>query len=398
MTTQTTYQDVMMQEVASDNSRSLPTNTKRALVGGGYGGGAAFRGLRVIAIGDSITAYGSASGWLLYVQAASNTRINLVKDAAVPGETAPQMVARFDTAVTPFASDADELWIMTGANDAATGTASNVFAADLSQLIQKGIDVGLRVRVFATPPRDTAISAALRLREVTMDTAISMGVDCYDPWQTCVNPATGGFNAADTLDGVHPSAAGHTKAGQAVMSLLAIPTTHAVALPVQNALNGGMFANPLFVTDTGADGLADGMVVAGSGVASLVASSFGNKQRLTATALTGPTYIQTNPVLVVTPGNTYSVKGKLTVTGVNHAWYLRIRWQTIASIDTGNLYVWNGQANVTGEFDFHVTAPDDAARLAIQWSFTKQSAKPDYTATMDIEQFQIVDLTAIGLA
>ena len=352
--------------------------------------------IRVITIGDSITQYGSASGWMLYVEMVSNGRVKLVRDAAIAGNRTDQMVARFNTDVTPYASQADELWVMTGANDATAGDTSATFASDLSQLVDLGLSLGLRVRVFAMPPNDTSITNALKFREITNAVAIKKGVDFYDPWQTCVNPATGGLLAADTVDGVHPSAAGHTKAGQAVVAALAIPTTHNIALPVQNAANGGMISNPLFVTDSNADGLADGLSSAGGGTTTLVASTFGNKQRLAASAATGPMYIQTS-VLTVVPGNVYSVKGKLTTSGTDYNWYLRIRWQTAASLDTNNLYPWSGQANASGEFEFRVTAPADATKLAIQWSLLKQAAKANYTATLEIEQFQIVDLTAIGL-
>ncbi len=351
---------------------------------------------RVILIGDSISAYGSASGWMLYVEMVSNGRVKLVRDAAIPGNTTDQMVARFSKDVTPYANSADELWVMTGANDVSQGDSSQTFAGQLSELIQMGLDVGLRVRVFVMPPNDTNINNALKFREVTTAVAMKKGVDCIDPWQTCINPATGGFLAADTVDGVHPSAAGHTKAGQSAVSALNIPTSHNIALPVANAANGGMVANPLFVTDSNADGVADGMGVAGSGVGSLVASTFGNKQRLTATSLTGPTYMQTS-IYTVVPGNVYSVKGKLSVSGTDHSWYLRMRWQTAGSIDVDNTYPWNGQANATGEFEFRVTAPPTAVRFAVQVSLLKQVAKASYSAVADLEQFQIVDLTAIGL-
>mgnify|MGYP000028134227 CR=1 FL=1 len=378
----------------TDGAYKLEAESKRIVNSSGFSG--SNKMLRIITIGDSITAYGSASGWMLYVEMVSNGRVKVVKDAAVAGNKTDQMIARFATDVTPFAKDADELWIMTGANDASAAYTSTVFAGYLGQLIGLGKSVGLRVRVFVMPPNDTSIANALRLREVTGAVAIKKGVDVYDPWQSCVNPATGGFLSTDTVDGVHPSAAGHTKAGQAVVSLLNIPTTHAIALPVQNAANGGMMTNPLFVTDTNADGLADGMGGSG-GTYSLVSSTYGNKQRLSASAATGPMYIQNNPTLTVVPGNVYSVKGKLTVSGTDHKWYLRIRWQTSGSIDTNNTYPWSGQANGSGEFEFRVTAPADATKLAVQFSLLKQDAKANYTATLDVEQFQIVDLTAIGL-
>ncbi len=383
-------------ETNSTGQTVLDDASRAALNNSGYSGWG--KQIRVITIGDSITQYGSASGWMLYVEMVSNGRVKLVRDAAIAGNRTDQMVARFATDVTPYASQADELWVMTGANDATAGDTSATFASDLSQLVDLGLSVGLRVRLFAMPPNDTSISNALKFREITGAVAVKKGVDFYDPWQTCVNPATGGFLSTDTIDGVHPSAAGHTKAGQAAVSLLNIPTNHSIALPVQNAANGGMMANPLFVTDTNADGVADGWAVSGSGVGSLVSSTFGNKQRFTATALTGPTYIQTNPILTVVPGNVYSVKGKLTVSGTDHNWYLRIRWQTAGSIDTNNLYPWNGQANATGEFEFRVTAPADATKLAVQFSLLKQAAKPSFSAVLDVEQFQIVDLTAIGLS
>lgn len=351
---------------------------------------------RVILIGDSITAYGSASGWALYVEMVSNGRIRVVKDAAVAGQTSYQMWPRMDTDVALFAGQADELWVMAGTNDTAVPRTSTEYAADLSRIVEKGLLYGLRVRVFAIPPRDNQISNALKFREVAGAVAVKWGVDFIDPWQGCINPATGGFNAADTVDGVHPSAAGHTKAGQAVVAALSIPTGHAIALPTQNAANGGMLSNPLFVTDTNTDGLADNWGGAG-GTYSLVASTYGNKQRMAATAATGSMYIQNNPNLTVVPGRTYSVKGKMTVTGTDHSWYLRMRWLTALSADTGNTYPWSGQANASGEFEFRVKAPPDAAYLTVQFALAKQTAKANYTATLDVEQFQIVDLTAIGL-
>lgn len=396
MTTQSTYKDVMMKVVKSDGTEVLDDASRATLVASGYSGWNSQ--IRVITMGDSITQYGSASGWMLYVEMTSNRRVRVVKDAAVAGETVDQMIARFSTDVTPYADQADELWIMAGTNNAALGESNSVFAPKMSTLIDLGIATGLRVRVFNIPPRDNVIAVANTMRECISAVAMQKGVNCYDPWQGVINPATGGYNAADTIDGVHPSAAGHTKAGQAVVASLNIPATHAIALPVQNAANGGMMTNPLFVTDTNADGLADGWGSGGAGVASLVASTFGNKQRFTATALTGPTYIQNNPILTVVPGNVYSIKGKLTVSGTDHNWYLRLRWLTSGSVDTGNLYPWTGQANATGEFEFRATAPSDATQLTVQFSLLKQAAKPSYSAVLDIEQFQIVNLTAIGLA
>lgn len=396
MTTQSSYKDAMMKVVNPDGTEVLDEASRAALVASGYSGWNSQ--IRVITMGDSITQYGSASGWMLYVEMTSNRSVRVVKDAAVAGETVDQMITRFSTDVAPYANQADELWVMAGTNNAASGESNLVFAPKISALIDLGIATGLRVRVFNIPPRDTAITTANRLRECISAVAMQKGVHCYDPWQSVINPATGGYNAADTIDGVHPSAAGHTKAGQAVVAALAIPTTHNIALPVQNAANGGMMTNPLFITDTNTDGLADGWGSGGAGVASLVASTFGNKQRFTATALTGPTYIQNNPTLTVVPGNVYSVKGKLTVSGTDHNWYLRIRWLTAGSVDTGNLYPWNGQANASGEFEFRVTAPSNATQLTVQFSLLKQAAKPSYSAVLDVEQFQIVDLTAIGLS
>lgn len=381
-------------DILTARNGSLDDASRAALVASGYSGWNSQ--IRVITMGDSITQYGSASGWMLYVEMTSNRRVRVVKDAAVAGETVDQMIARFSKDVTPYADQADELWIMAGTNNAGLSESNSVFAPKISALIDLGIATGLRVRVFNIPPRDNVIAVANTMRECISAVAMQKGVNCYDPWQGVINPATGGFNAADTVDGVHPSAAGHTKAGQAVVAALAIPTTHAIALPVQNAANGGMISNPLFVTDSNADGLADGLTASGGGATTLVASTFGNKQRLAASAATGPMYIQTS-VLTVVPGNVYSVKGKLTTSGTDYGWYLRIRWQTTGSLDTNNLYPWTGQANASGEFEFRVTAPADATKLAIQWSLLKQAAKANYTATLEIEQFQIVDLTAIGL-
>lgn len=353
--------------------------------------------LRVITMGDSITQYGSSSGWMLYVEMVSNGRVRLVKDAAVAGNTINDMLARFATDVTPYIGQADEIWIMAGTNDAGASDSNATHASEISQLVALGLATGLRVRLFALPPRDNQLVRADTFRQIQSAVALKMGVDFFDPWQSCINPATGGYNAADTLDGVHPSAAGHTKAGQAVVACLGIPTNHAIALPTQNAANAGMLANPLFVTDTNVDGLADGLSTSGGATVSLVPSTFGNIQRMAVSSFAGSAYIQLNPVLVVVPGNTYAVRGKFSATGTGHSWGIRLRWQTSLSADTGNTYPWVGQANASGEFEFRAQAPSDAVKLTIHWVMQKQPAAANYTATLDMEQLQVYDLTALGI-
>lgn len=366
------------------------------------GGGVGFnRYTRVITIGDSITAMGTTSGWFVGLLLAANGRIRHVRDAAIPGQVTQQMIDRYASDVTPYAPLADELWIQTGTNDASTADTAPIYAANLIRLAKLGQSDGLRVRLFTIPPKNTAVARALEFRDVALSVGEYLGIPTYDLWQGTISTTLNGqFNAADTIDGVHPSAAGHTKASTAGIALLGIDTTHNIALPVQNAPNGGLFANPLFVTDSNADGVADGWFKSGGATwtASLVAGDFGNKQRMVVSNQTGDAVFQTTNTSV-TPGNKYELRGKISVSGLaGGSWYLRFRWLTASSTAAGDWYPFHGAVNAAGEFVLSQAAPATAAFLAIQVRAALNSGQASFSTQIDLEQFQLRDLTALGLS
>lgn len=175
-------------------------------------------------LGDSVTAgsddtAGNAHGeaWPVYAAIISKQRIRYVRNAGVPGNTTAQMLARFDTDVTPYAPTV--VTLMCGTND--TGVTSFATWQGQVQAIVAKIRGINAVPILCTmppnnlttptPDRKTLIvqwNAWLRLY------AGAQGIPTVDMYSVLADPANGSYLAAYYNDGTHPNAAGHAAMGQ----------------------------------------------------------------------------------------------------------------------------------------------------------------------------------------
>lgn len=365
------------------------------LVGNGGSGTPFVAGSRIIPIGDSLAASTSTGSWVDPVVLDSCGRIKMVRNAGIGGNTTQQMIDRFATDVAAYASE--EIWIQAGTNDAITGAGLSDFAftAKLGELIDLAIATGRITRVGNIPPKNGAIARALAFREIIPAVAAEKGVDYFDLWSECIDPATGGYIAGDTEDGTHPVENAFKKANARLKTALGIETTTYLSLPTTNVAGGGMISNPLFITDTKADGVADGFMTGGGATytKSLVPSEYGNKQQISCVAQSSDMYLQTSPNLVVVVGNKYRVKGRFEINGDNMIWALRMRWQTAASVDVSSVYPLNCIIDAAGEFEGEFIAPATAVRLHVQLRVYNQNLK-QVTATASIERFNVYNLGA----
>lgn len=351
---------------------------------------------RVVLVGNSLTANGPVGNWANSIILSSNGRYKLVLNGALPATRTQYAIDNFPIhSVTA----SEEVWICTGTNESDVPVlTTSQFVAKLYELLNLWIATGRTVRLFSIPPKDAAIAVIQAYRDAIASVGMRLGVATHDIFAPLVNPATGGFNAADTLDGIHPSTAGYNKVTTRGIALLGINTTPNIALPTMNAANGGLIANPLFLTDSNADGIANGLASAGGGgVFSLVASNFGNKQRITATSLTSATGITASPVVAI-PGHLYSIKSKFTAVGAGYFWYVRLTWfnAAVGSISTETPIFT--VADLSGELELQLVAPPLAAYIGIILFTDKQAAVANYSVVIDWEQFQITDLTALGMS
>lgn len=361
------------------------------------GGAASKTPARLIVVGDSLSTETGYGNWYEASVLASCGRYRVVKSAGVSGNTVADVLARFSTDVTPFVSQASEIWIMIGGNDALQATPPATFITRLTQLLAQAAATGLFVRLFAIPPNNGAIDAVLVLRDVTCSLAARLNIPFCDIWSQVIDPTTGGFITADTQDGAHPNVAGYNLAKTALLASLDIPTTHNVSLPVHNVANNGLFANPLFLLDSNSDGLADGLVKSGAGtsVCTLVAGSFGNKQHLVATAQSFPLSIVGGASTI--PGHTYSIKCKVTGVGTQYTWGMHVN-----QFDGGfNLLaqpvIFNMSADSSGEFEYQMKAVANCTQISIELGVALGvgTGYTTYTCALDWEQFQIVDMGVI---
>jgi len=210
-------------------------------------------GNRAVFLGDSITAGGDDEpnlyrgvSWPTYASVLSGQRIQYVHNAGVPGNTTAQMLARFDTDVTPYAPNV--VTVLCGVNDLAA-TAFDTWAGQLRALVAKVAAIGA-IPVLATlPPNNTTANhgAVTRFSGYVRKYATDNGLPLVDFYTLLVDPANGNYKAAYAGDGVHPNAAGTRAMGALVADTIA-PLLPAAA-PMQcsddadpnNIVTGGCF-------------------------------------------------------------------------------------------------------------------------------------------------------------
>jgi lysophospholipase L1-like esterase len=198
-------------------------------------------GLQVTAAsGDGATVsliydtYTSCQGWWTWAQVASRHRLDVVKNAGEWGQSTAQMLARFDTDVTPHAPG----WVAmmtTGTNDVSGGTATAAeIKANLTAIMDKCDTIGARILMTTIPPRNAITTARRNIavevnRWLREQARTRRNMYLVDDWQALVNPATGFLQTAFTGDGIHLIGNAAAKVGRMVADVI---NTHAPAVDI----------------------------------------------------------------------------------------------------------------------------------------------------------------------
>jgi lysophospholipase L1-like esterase len=287
-------------------------------------------GSRFVFLGDSIT-LGSDSGpnvnrgdaWPVYAALASRWRVGYVKNAGVAGNTTAQMLARFDTDVTPYTPTA--VTIAGGMNDA-TAISLATYKLNIEAIIAKVREIAA-VPILVTVTPSNASSRGARIAEYNTwlrRFAAAESIPLLDFWDLLVDPADGGLIAAyDSGDDIHPNAAAHQLMGeQAATQLASILPNTSPPISMSNVDPASILTNSLFLTDSNADGLANdwtAYTVPASGYAFTLTTNAGmkgNAQRITHTAAPGPTWLRQIKTTGYTAGDTIQIAALVQSSGV----------------------------------------------------------------------------------
>lgn len=367
-------------------------------------------GARWVALGDSIT-LGSdnntnpthGASWPTYAMAGSSLRLNLVRNGGVAGNTSAQMLARFDTDVTPYTPTL--VSIMAGRNDIGGSVSLATFQANIAALVAKVRAIrATPVICTITPTTSTAGDTTRAWNAWLRSYCAANGIRLSDAYSAVVDPATGSYLAAyNSGDDIHPNEAGYAQIGNLLSSDL-LTQSLPLAMPrlFDAADTSNLFKtnlNPLFLTTTLSGTGPSGWNTTDAGA--VMTGSFltgdstikGNWFRGSFTASANAVTIQKGSGVQATAGRIYAFTG-------------RVRTALSASGGAGGVQIRINRGDGTSAYGLNVDG-----RYAIDgrfWvAFTAAGAAltvPQFviaagaTGTFDIAEVALMDLTALGIS
>lgn len=184
-------------------------------------------------LGDSITAFGSATGgtytstnakgYWAWANIILRHRLKLVKMAGVSGDSTTQMRARLDD----YLDGGVPGWsfVLGGTNDANGLVSLATITSNLTAIYDAIESAGGRVVAITVPPRTSASAAvSLRIAEVNrwlkQQGATRAGLTVVDIYPALVAASSGDFASGMSADGVHPAPQGAAIMGRAFAAAL----------------------------------------------------------------------------------------------------------------------------------------------------------------------------------
>lgn len=415
---------------------------------------AAVRGNRVAFLGDSIMCaqgsdpmtsphnYGLAMP--SYLHYLSKGCVLKTRQAGVAGNTAAQMLARFDTDVTPYRPSV--VVIMAGTNDTndASPTSLASYITTMRALVAKVRAIGAQPVLSTIPPN--VISVARQSRTTQFNAWIKAycagaatdgaggwategaGIPCPDTYSFFTDPTAGGYLSTYLLDGTHPNNPGYT--GWAAFMWAQLSSFFPVVdplLPADNIDPNNLLSNGLNLTTTGSGTslMPTGWTVQSgvhpSGVTgSLVTGDTtikGNWWRVVADGSASATnnesqtvsgnYAVGHPLAgtpKIVPGHKYAHTGRFKATGLRNAdtgsGSSFLLGTAFNSTLNNSLYDFRAAAThfydvAEGVYYQEMVAPSDASSALVRRQLLNTTAG---AGTFQVAQSGFYDLTAMGLA
>jgi lysophospholipase L1-like esterase len=359
-------------------------------------------------IGDSIIAFGDAPetaadqsygwGWTAQAVFLSNGRIQQLYNAGGPGDSSPQVAARF--AVDVVARSPGTVVIMAGTNDATTGslsaTALASTVASLKSMIDQAKQAGIQPILCTIPPRGDAVDYNNNVQMINgaiHKLAQAERILLVDFYSILVDPSTGVYKSGyDLGDGIHPS----PTAAKAMAQYFVTATANLFG-PAQESIiatNGdqtNLIPNPLFLTST----------------TPWTTNGYGSTAAPTYAVLTDPA-ISGNWFSFIVPratalGQFYSVNGPAAITTPGHHMAYSFKFQ-ISGLEENGGHVNMGYAFGAQNFTYNYLT-DTAGTFYIEFTATSGTFAPSFCVyptvassqiQIKIAQISLIDLTGIG--
>lgn len=187
---------------------------------------------------------------------------------------------------------------------------------DLQTIYNQLLAAGMTPIACALTPRNDIVDNIMKLNAGIAQLAAQMGLLFVDFYNGCVDPTTGGLASGYNISGdsVHPNATGAKAMGQILANALNFLPVSLPDLRYQN--NNIMWANSLFLTDVGGDGIPDGWSgnINGHATPSILSGEsgiIGNAFAITMTDNVAGATFPRSPTLAAVPGDWVAFTVKL---------------------------------------------------------------------------------------
>lgn len=323
----------------------------------------------------------------------SNQRALYVADAGIGGNTTTQMLARFDTDVTPW--NPKFVHILGGTNDPSTELALTL--SNLAAIVAKTRAIGA-VPILGLIPPANATSKSEQTNIGIRRLAASLGVAVIDYCEPLIDQLNGQILSALNRDGTHPNDAGFVAmAEKFAAEFVKIAPPWAPPLPQRNSATNNLVSNGLFLNLVGAAGTAPSGWVGGTGTGittTTEAATLGNWVKIDCAAAPGNAQLYQNISTAPVAGHRYALLGKIKTSWTSGSGFHIRNRITKSDASTVDMMPMNnmGVTLPDGTFYCEYTCPADAASHQVSLFVLAG------TGTLWVSQMALWDLTALGVA
>lgn len=360
-------------------------------------------------IGDSIDAggddstgpnpYWSGSIWSR-LALFTDQRFHLSRNVGVGGNTTAQMLARFQTHVAAFKPGV--VVIGGGRNDISGGVNPETTKANIQALVDAAMTAGIVPVLHTVPPLDTppgggqfstlalARAATIAHNDWLRAYAAASGIALIDLWKFWANPATGGYKATFSDDGVHPSTAATSFFVNAQALELPPQFAGSAPLPMSNTDPTNLMPNALATTDANADNIPDLWYFPQPTKMTYPTGTVGKVPTVTTTDTSQSTfYSPATAAGAIATGDVIAFSGRLTKTAGVRATLQMINQDTYQSVATPFANLTDATSGNVFYIEYVVGA--GVTRLAAAITATNA------VGSVGVGQLSIKNLTALGL-
>lgn len=329
----------------------------------------------------------------------SNQRVTFVRNSGIGGNTTTTALSRIQADVVDHNPD---IAIVGGGvtNDHGTGVDEATTRANILEMVRILRANGIAPVLRNCPPVDVAgqdefntvalrRAAGQRHNSWLRLWAVSESIPLLDYYTPMADPATGGYVAGYSTDGVHPTFESNRVVVESVIADLPAIFLGVPSLTAAKVDAGNLLTNGVFLGDSNADGTADSWIPVGGGITTALAADpaiVGNWQEITCDGTLG--YIQQS-----VPDTEFNIGDELIFAGrVDHQGTVEATIKIeFVSASMSFIPVSSQTHILSGVFRMAATVPTGTTALKVQVSVNNA------VGTVRVGQFSVTNRTALGL-